>query len=93
MLSAVTAFVVTLSATSIQVTLSSPLYTSPDHQKTDVGVIAQRAFVLANLGLLPVYALWWFIEPVMRALGQPESLARGLKGFLRVLVVGQPGQS
>ena len=92
MIMAVTAFVVTLSATSIQVTLSSPLFTSQDYPKTDVGLIAQRAFLLANIGLLPVYALWWFIEPVMRSLGQPDSLANGLTPLLRVLVLGQPGQ-
>ena len=92
MIMAVTAFVVTLSATSIQVTLSSPLFTSQDYPKTDVGLIAQRAFLLANIGLLPVYALWWFIEPVMHSLGQPDSLAKGLTPFLRVLVLGQPGQ-
>lgn len=92
MLAMVTAAVVALSATSIQVTLSSPLFTSPDHPRTDIGVIAQRTFILANLGVLPVYALWWKIEPVMNALGQPKSLSEGLTPFLRVMMLGQPGE-
>lgn len=35
--------------------------------------------------------VWWFIKPIMIALGQPESLAVGLQGFLRWMMLYVPG--
>jgi len=75
------------------VTLSSPLFTSPDHEKEEVGILLQRSLILANLGAIPIYVLWWFITPVMKFLGQPASLAEGLAPFLKVMILGQPGES
>ncbi|CDZ98042.1 Uncharacterized membrane protein, predicted efflux pump [Phaffia rhodozyma] len=91
LIQSVTTNLIVIAATSTQMTLSSPLYTSPTHAKTDVGVVLQRTIVLANLGCLPIFVVWWFIEPIMLALGQPPSLAHGLKGYLRLMMFSQPG--
>jgi hypothetical protein len=66
MISAVTGSVVALAATSAQVTLSAPIFTSPTQPVTDVGVVLQRTVILANVGMLPIYVLWWNIEAVVR---------------------------
>lgn len=93
MIQSVTANLIVLAATSAQMTLSSPLFTSSTHSKTDVGIVLQRTFILSNLGCLPIFVIWWFIEPILLALGQPAALAHGLKGYLRVMMFSQPGQS
>lgn len=59
--------------------------------KKEIGIIAQRGFILAHLCVLPMLVVWWFIRPIMIALGQPESLAEGLQGFLRWMMLYVPG--
>jgi Na+-driven multidrug efflux pump len=59
--------------------------------KKEIGIIAQRGFILAHLCVLPMLVVWWFIKPIMIALGQPESLAEGLQGFLRWMMLYVPG--
>jgi hypothetical protein len=59
--------------------------------KKEIGIIAQRGFILAHLCVLPMLVVWWFIKPIMIALGQPESLAVGLQGFLRWMMLYVPG--
>lgn len=66
MIMSVTGSVVALAATSAQVTLSAPIFTSPTQPVTDVGLVLQRTIALANLGMLPVFCLWWNIEPLVR---------------------------
>ncbi len=87
----VTGYLVGLSACSAQMTLSAPLFTSKTNAKTDLGVVAQRSFLLANLACVPVIAIWWNIEPIMLALGQPRSLARGLREYMRYGTFALPG--
>lgn len=41
--------------------------------------------------LVPVCAVWAFIEPVLLALGQPPLLCKDVQAFLRVLIFGAPG--
>jgi hypothetical protein len=66
--------------------------TSQSHSgKKEIGIIAQRGFILAHLCVLPMLVVWWFIKPIMIALGQPESLAVGLQGFLRWMMLYVPG--
>jgi Na+-driven multidrug efflux pump len=68
--------------------------TSQSHShsgKKEIGIIAQRGFILAHLCVLPMLVVWWFIRPIMIALGQPESLAEGLQGFLRWMMLYVPG--
>ncbi|KAF4610818.1 hypothetical protein D9613_007273 [Agrocybe pediades] len=35
--------------------------------------------------------LWYYIEPVLLAFGQPGHLARDVQQFLRILIIGAPG--
>lgn len=88
----VTTTVLVLASTSAQTTLSSPLFTSKKPSgKLEIGVIAQRGFILAQLCTLPMLVVWWFIRPIMISLGQPKSLAVGLEKFLRVMILYIPG--
>jgi hypothetical protein len=71
---------------------SSSTSQSQSHSgKKEIGIIAQRGFILAHLCVLPMLVVWWFIKPIMIALGQPESLAVGLQGFLRWMMLYVPG--
>jgi Na+-driven multidrug efflux pump len=71
---------------------SSSTSQSQSHSgKKEIGIIAQRGFILAHLCVLPMLVVWWFIKPIMIALGQPESLAEGLQGFLRWMMLYVPG--
>lgn len=82
---------VVFGATSTQIVLSSPLYTSSKHESRDVGIILQRTLILGNLGILPVICMWWYMEPLMLALHQPPSLAAALGVYMRYYALGQPG--
>ncbi|WVQ71767.1 hypothetical protein IAR50_001308 [Cryptococcus sp. DSM 104548] len=87
----ITGCIMTTAASSVQVTLSAPMFTSSTNPKSDVGVIAQRSFFFANLCTLPVILVWFFIEPLFIYIGQPRELAQGLKSFLRWIVLALPG--
>lgn len=94
----VTTSVLILSSTAAQTTLSAPLFTlksaNPTHRQNarlEIGILAQRGFILAHLSVLPMIVLWLFIEPIMIALGQPENLAAGLETFLRWMILSVPG--
>lgn len=88
----VTTTVLILSSTAAQTTLSAPLFTSKSpSSKKEIGIIAQRGFILAHLCVLPMIVVWWFIRPIMIALGQPASLAIGLESFLRWMLLYIPG--
>jgi MATE family multidrug resistance protein len=82
------------STTSKSKSKSPSSSTSQSHShsgKKEIGIIAQRGFILAHLCVLPMLVVWWFIKPIMIALGQPESLAVGLQGFLRWMMLYVPG--
>ncbi|KAJ7708710.1 MOP flippase [Mycena rosella] len=57
----------------------------------DLSVHFQRCVVLLWILVVPVCAFWWFIEPVLLALGQSGPLSRDVQAFLRVLILGAPG--
>lgn len=84
MISAVTGSVVALAATSAQVTLSAPIFTAPTQPVTDVGVVLQRTVILANVGMLPIYVLWWNIEAVVRPPCHPAESATGMRCFASI---------
>eukprot|EP00727_Mastigamoeba_balamuthi_P011960 m51a1_g7387 hypothetical protein (694) ;mRNA; f:121295-124427 len=48
----------------------------------------QRVLVSVTAFAAPVVALLFFIEPVLRALGQDEDVSRIAGGFLRILIAG-----
>jgi MATE family multidrug resistance protein len=88
----VTTTVLILSSTAAQTTLSAPLFTSKSASaKKEIGIMAQRGFILAHICVIPMAFVWWFIKPIMIALGQPESLANGLQSFLRWNLLSIPG--
>lgn len=76
---------------SLQDTIASAIYTSNSAKKTDVGVVLQRCLLCLGLLYLPFAALWWFIAPVLLALGQSQELADNCQVFLRILSFGAPG--
>ena len=67
-------------------TLASQAYGMRQYHR--VGVIAQRATLIALLLSLPVALLWWHARPVLLALGQPPAVAADAAVFLRVLCPG-----
>ncbi|KAJ7623576.1 MATE efflux family protein [Roridomyces roridus] len=84
-----TGWCVALGGTTALDTLGSQAFTGA-HPK-DLAIHFQRCIVLLWLLLIPVCVLWWFIEPVLLALGQSGPLSRDVQIFLRVLTIGAPG--
>lgn len=72
-------------------TLSAPLFTSRTSSATSVGVVAQRAFLLALVSSIPVVWIWSDIERIFLALGQPASLSHGLASYMRWALISIPG--
>ncbi|KAJ6561192.1 MATE efflux family protein [Mycena vulgaris] len=89
MLAFVTGWCVALGGTTALDTLGSQAFTG-GHPK-DLSIHFQRCIVLLWILLIPVCVFWWFIEPVLLALGQSGPLSRDVQTFLRVLIVGAPG--
>lgn len=90
MLAMVTGWCVALGGTTAVDTIASALYTS-NSPKAEVGIILQRCLIALGLLYLPAALLWWFVKPVLLALGQGEELAINCQAFLRVLSFGGPG--
>ncbi|KAJ7460689.1 MOP flippase [Mycena latifolia] len=89
MLAFVTGWCVALGGTTALDTLGSQAFTG-GHSK-DLSIHFQRCIVLLWILLVPVCAFWWFIEPVLLALGQSGPLSQDVQTFLRVLIIGAPG--
>ncbi|EIN06499.1 MATE efflux family protein [Punctularia strigosozonata HHB-11173 SS5] len=81
--------IVALGGTTALDTLGSQAYGSGRH--ADLSIHFQRCLAHLWALFIPVAALWFWMEPVLLALGQGERLSRDVQGFLRVLVVGAPG--
>ncbi|KAJ7272572.1 MOP flippase [Mycena haematopus] len=89
MLAFVSGWCVALGGTTALDTLGSQAFTGGHPQ--DLSIHFQRCIVILWILLLPVCVLWWFIQTILVALGQPASLSRDVQAFLRVLVLGAPG--
>jgi multidrug resistance protein, MATE family len=85
-----TGWLVALGGTTAIDTLGSSVFTGSKNPH-DLGVILQRAFVVLSLFYIPIATLWVFSEPVFRALGQEEYIARNSATFLTILVPGGLG--
>jgi hypothetical protein len=81
---------VALGGTTALDTLGSQAFTG-GNQTTNLSVHLQRCVVLLWILFIPIGFLWVFIEPILLAFGQPESLSNGVQKFLRVLMCGAPG--
>ena len=56
----------------------------------EVGLLAQRAFILCCVALLPACLLWFFVEPVLLLAGQPAASAALAGVFLRIYMIQVP---
>jgi len=84
------AWLVALGGTTAIDTLASASFTGSKNPH-DLGIILQRSFIVLSLFYLPIAILWIFSEPVFKALGQEDYIARDSAKFLSVLVPGGIG--
>ena len=85
-----TAWLIALGGTTALDTLASSAFTGGS-DKTNLGVLLQRAFVVLGLFYIPVAVLWACAEPVFRFLGQDAALSRDSARFLTCLIPGGLG--
>lgn len=85
-----TAWLIGMGGTTAIDTLASASFTGSKN-KHDLGIILQRAFVVLSAMYIPIIVLWIFSEPVFRALGQEEYIAKDGSKFLLVLIPGGLG--
>ena len=67
-------------------TLASQAYGMQQYHR--VGVLAQRAALIACLLSVPIVLLWWNVHPLLVLLGQPATVAQDAAIFLRFLCPG-----
>jgi len=84
------AWLVALGGTTAIDTLASASFTGSKNPH-DLGIILQRSFIVLTLFYLPIAVLWICSEPVFKALGQEDYIARDSAKFLSVLVPGGIG--
>ena len=85
-----TGWLIALGGTTALDTLCSSAYTgSPDPH--NLGVLLQRAFLVLGVFYVPVAILWFFAEPVFKALGQDGQLSHDSARFLWCLIPGGLG--
>lgn len=85
-----TAWLLGLGGTTAIDTLASASFTGSKN-KHDLGIILQRAMIVLSAFYLPVAVLWICSEPVFKALGQEDYVARDSSKFLTVLIPGGLG--
>ncbi|ROT35301.1 MATE efflux family protein [Sodiomyces alkalinus F11] len=85
-----TAWLVALGGTTALDTLASSSFTS-SRDPHDLGVLLQRGILALSAMYGIVAVLWWFSEPVFRALGQEEFICIRSAMFLRCLIPGGLG--
>jgi len=85
-----TGWLVALGGTTAIDTIASASFTGSKN-KHDLGIILQRSFVVLTLFYLPIAFLWILSEPVFKALGQEDYIARDSARFLSVLAPGGLG--
>lgn len=85
-----TGWLIALGGTTAIDTLASASFTGSKNRH-DLGIILQRSFIVLALFYLPVAILWICSEPLFRALGQEDYIARDSAKFLSVLVPGGLG--
>lgn len=84
------AWLVALGGTTAIDTLASASFTGSKNPH-DLGIILQRSIIVLTLFYVPIAILWIFSEPVFKALGQEDYIARDSAKFLSVLVPGGIG--
>lgn len=85
-----TGWLVALGGTTAIDTLASASFTGSKNRH-DLGIILQRSFVVLLLFYIPIAILWFCSEPLFKALGQEDYIARDSARFLSVLAPGGIG--
>ncbi|KAH7359868.1 mate-domain-containing protein [Pyrenochaeta sp. MPI-SDFR-AT-0127] len=85
-----TGWLIALGGTTAIDTLASASFTGSKNRH-DLGVILQRSFVVLLLFYIPVATMWFCSEPLFKALGQEDYIARDSARFLSVLAPGGIG--
>jgi len=85
-----TGWLVALGGTTAIDTLASASFTGSKNRH-DLGIILQRSFVVLFLFYIPIAILWFCSEPLFKALGQEDYIARDSARFLSVLAPGGIG--
>ena len=85
-----TAWLIALGGTTALDTLCSSAFTG-GHDPHNLGVLLQRAFIILGGFYIPVAILWFFSEPVFKALGQGDQLSHDSARFLWCLIPGGLG--
>jgi MATE family multidrug resistance protein len=85
-----TGWLVALGGTTAIDTLASASFTGSKNRH-DLGIILQRSFVVLTLFYLPIAVIWVASEPIFKALGQEDYIARDSARFLSVLAPGGLG--
>ena len=85
-----TGWLIALGGSTALDTLCSSSFTG-SHDKHDLGVLLQRAFLILGAFYVPVAILWFFTEPIFNALGQGEQLSHDASRFLWCLIPGGLG--
>jgi MATE family multidrug resistance protein len=83
-------WLIALGGTTAIDTLASASFTG-SKDRHDLGIILQRSFVVLSLFYIPVAILWFCSEPLFKALGQEDYIARDSAKFLSVLAPGGLG--
>lgn len=90
MFAMVTGWMIAIGGTTAVDTLGSATFTG-SKDKTDLGVILQRSFVVLSLFYIPVLVVWFFAEPIFLALGQSPQISHDSARFLWCLTPGAIG--
>jgi MATE family multidrug resistance protein len=85
-----TGWLVGLGGTTAIDTLASASFTG-SRNRHDLGIILQRSFVVLLLFYIPIAIVWFCSEPLFKALGQEDYIARDSARFLSVLAPGGIG--
>ncbi|ORY59599.1 MATE efflux family protein [Pseudomassariella vexata] len=85
-----TAWLVALGGTTALDTLASSSFTGSQN-KHDLGILLQRGIIILSAFYAIIAVLWWFSEPIFRAMGQEEFICVESAKFLRILIPGGLG--
>lgn len=85
-----TAWLIALGGTTALDTLGSSAFTG-SKDPHELGILLQRAFVTLGGFYVPVVVLWFFSEPLFKALGQSDQLSHDSARFLWCLIPGGLG--
>ena len=59
-------------------------------RKTDLSVHLQQCVILLWAIFIPVTVLWFFIKPVLLAIGEPAYLCKDIQDIMRILIFAAP---